>query len=159
MGMRKVGWISVIMGVFFLVSACGSIDTRATVEQLTNARVAVEAAEKMEAKTFAPTELRHAQDALAIAKDAYANEAFTRAFDFAKKATIYALVAKARTEQKKAEKKLAVLKDQLEKVKAQTEAYMTSSPLVTVTPQATGLPETETPVPTAVPATQEGTKP
>lgn len=106
-----------------VLAGCGSLDTRSTVEQLTNARVAVEAAEKADAKTWAPEELRQAQDALAIARDAYANKIFERTFQFAKKATIYARVAKARTEQKTAENKLSSLKEQLTAVESQIQSF------------------------------------
>ncbi len=108
------------------MTGCAAMDTRATVEQLTNARVAVESAEKADAKTFANEHLRYAQDALAIANDAYANKAFERAFEFAKKATIYAKVARAQTEYKKSEQKLEDLKAQLEKVQTQNQALMGS---------------------------------
>lgn len=145
----------------FIILGCGTVDTRSTVEQLTNARVAVEAAEKMDAKTYAPGEMRHAQDALAIARDAYANEAFERSFNFSKEATIYALVASARTEQKKSRKKLTDLKGQLDKVKARIETYMNSSSEiapVSATP-AVRAPMVVSPQPTVLPATQEGTQP
>lgn len=118
-----------------VLAGCGSLDTRPTVEQLTNARVAVEAAEKADAKTHSPEELRQAQDALAIARDAYANKIFDRTFQFAKKATIYARVAKARTDQKTAENKLGSLKTQLAAVEAQIQSF--SQP-AGVMPQSAG---------------------
>jgi|GEM_PF-6238278 len=118
--MRRILLLSAVLAA----AGCAAMDTRQVVEQLTNARIAVEAAEKDDAKHYAEDVLRRAQDALAIAKDAYANKIFPRAFDFAKKATLYARVAKARTEQKKAEQRLAGLREQLAKTKAQTEACM-----------------------------------
>jgi hypothetical protein len=120
-------WTMTVVGCLLILAGCASVDTRMTVEQLTNARVAVEAAEKDDAKIYAEDSLRRAQDALAIAKDAYNNQAFSRAFDFSKKATLYARIAKARTEQKKAEQRLAGLKEQLAKTKSQTDASMTST--------------------------------
>ncbi|MCK5242691.1 hypothetical protein KAR34_09585, partial [bacterium] len=95
----------------------------------------------------------------AIAKDAYANEAFERSFDFAKKATIYALVAKARTEQKQAEQKLADLKGQLKKVKAQTKSYMQSTPVNAPAEPTMGSTPEDSPHPTAIPTTPEVTQP
>jgi hypothetical protein len=98
------------------------------VEQLTNARVAVEAAERVDAKTFSPENLRHAQDALAIAGDAYTGREFDRSFAFAKKATIYARVAKSQTEQKLAEEKLNGAREQLSSLQQKTQAAMASLP-------------------------------
>ncbi|MBN1595379.1 DUF4398 domain-containing protein [candidate division FCPU426 bacterium] len=160
--MRKwIQWTRGLGAILIILSGCGSIDTRSTVEQLTNARVAVETAEKMGAENHAPDDLRHAQDALAIAKDAYANQAFERAFEFAKKATIYARVAQARTEQGQAEKKVNELKEQLEKVKRDTEGYVQSDNVSLTEPaaQATVAPEQVGSQATAVPATQEDTQP
>ncbi len=121
--LRNITRITALL-VLLAVIGCAAMDTRATVEQLTNARVAVESAEKADAKTYANEHLRYAQDALAIANDAYANKAFARAFEFAKKATIYAKVARAQTEYKKSEQKLEGLKAQLAKVQAQNQALM-----------------------------------
>ncbi len=125
MPMEKTPWI---LGLCCLLAGCGTIDTRMTVEQMTNARVAVEAAERVDAKTFSPENLRHAQDALAIANDAYTNREFERAFAFSKKATIYARVAKTQTDQKRAEEKLTGAKDQLNTLRKQTESAMLSLP-------------------------------
>lgn len=127
MKFKRISTLVVGSCALIAIAGCGTVDTRATVEQLTNARIAVEAAEKAEAKIFSEENLRQAQDALAIAKDAYANQAFERAFDFAKKATIYARVASAQTDFKRSEKKLNDLKAQLEKVRQQTQSLMNSA--------------------------------
>lgn len=120
------GYIKVMLGLFLWlgITACGSIDTRLTVEQLTNARIAVESAEKVDAMNYAGQDMRQAQDAMAIANDAYANQSFERAFEFAKKATIFAKVAKAKTEYMKSDKKRQQLKDELEKVNEQIKTLM-----------------------------------
>lgn len=138
--MIRNGWgkptLLAMLAVFGMALAgCGSVDTRSTVEQLTNARVAVETAEKADAKTYAPEELRQAQDALAIALDAYANKVFERTFQFAKKATIYARVAKAKTEQKAAENKLNEVKDKLAQVESRIQTF--SQPVAAL-PQSGG---------------------
>jgi hypothetical protein len=117
-----------ILGLCLLGAGCGSIDTRLTVEQMTNARVAVEAAESADAKTFSPDNLRHAQDALAIANDAYSNREFERAFSFSKKATMYARVAKSQTDQKRAETRLEGARDQLTALRKQAEEAMQAQP-------------------------------
>ena len=125
MSWEKAPWV---FGLCLLLAGCGTLDTRTTVEQLTNARVAVEAAEQADAKNFSPDNLRHAQDALAIASDAYSGREFERAFTFAKKATIYARVAKSQTEQKRAEEKLSGAQEQLNSLRQKTEAAMASLP-------------------------------
>jgi hypothetical protein len=125
MSWTKAPWV---LGFSLLLAGCGTLDTRTTVEQLTNARVAVEAAESADAKTFSPENLRHAQDALAIAGDAYTGREFERAFAFAKKATIYARVAKSQTEQKRAEDKLNGAREQLASLRQKTEAAMAALP-------------------------------
>ncbi|MCD4813579.1 DUF4398 domain-containing protein [bacterium] len=144
--MKKRFYFFAAVGMISILSTgCGTVDTRSTVEQMTNARVAVETAEKMDAKAYASQDLRHAQDALAIARDAYANQAFERAFDFSKKATIYALVAKAKTEQKKSEEKLVEVKQQLAKVRALTETYMKPAvPTMSVVPTVPVVPASQT---------------
>jgi hypothetical protein len=125
MSWEKAPWV---LGLSLLLAGCASLDTRTTVEQLTNARVAVEAAERADAKTFSPDNLRHAQDALAIAGDAYTGREFERAFAFAKKATIYARVAKSQTDQKRAEEKLNSAREQLNTLRLKTEAAMAALP-------------------------------
>jgi len=125
MSWEKAPWV---LGLCLILTGCGSLDTRTTVEQLTNARVAVEAAERADAKTFSPDNLRHAQDALAIAGDAYTGREFDRAFAFAKKATIYARVAKSQTDQKRAEEKLNGAREQLNNLRLKTESAMSALP-------------------------------
>lgn len=128
MSWEKAPWILGLLGLCLMPAGCGSMDTRTTVEQLTNARVAVEAAERADAKNFSADNLRHAQDALAIAGDAYTGREFDRAFTFAKKATIYARVAKSQTEQKLAEEKLKSSREQLSRMQQQTAAAMAVLP-------------------------------
>ena len=139
------------LGLCLLLAGCAAMDTRTTVEQLTNARVAVEAAERADAKTYSPDNLRHAQDALAIAGDAYTGREFERSFIFAKKATIYARVAKSQTDQKLTEEKLTASREQLSNLRQKTEAAMASLPAAeTNTPAALAAPAA---VPAAVPNT------
>jgi hypothetical protein len=161
MSWTKAPWV---LGFSLLLAGCGTLDTRTTVEQLTNARVAVEAAERADAKTFSPENLRHAQDALAIAGDAYTGREFERAFAFAKKATIYARVAKSQTDQKRAEDKLNGARDQLASLRQKTETAMAALPATEAnTPAALAAPAAPVPAVTAVapnPATPAaGSKP
>ncbi len=142
-----------LIGPLLLAGGCGTVDTRLTVEQMTNARVAVESASKAGAKTHAPDTLRQAQDALAIASDAYANQAFDRAFDFGKKAITYALVAQARSEQKTAEQKLADIRAQSVQVQAQIKSYMQPAAKPQIAPAA------PTSVPRSAPKTEKGSRP
>jgi hypothetical protein len=151
---RFFGLVSAGLALF-LAAGCGSVDTRKTVEQLTNARVAVEAAANLEDKAHPSDDLRHAQDALAIAQDAYANKAFERAFGFAKKATLYALVAKALTDQRLAEQKLAQVKEQLNGVMAQINS---SSQPTAAAPQAASPTAQPFPPPAAGPAPEPAQK-
>ncbi|MEW6516413.1 MAG: DUF4398 domain-containing protein [candidate division FCPU426 bacterium] len=148
--LRKKSWMAAggAMVLAGWVAGCGSVDTRSTVEQLTNARVAVETAEQAGAATYAAEDLRQAQDAKAIALDAYANKDFERTFQFAKKATIYARVAQAKTEQKAAEAKLNAVKEQVAAVESQIAAY--SQPAA-ILPQSAG----STPPAQAAPAAGE----
>lgn len=147
-------WMLMIVLVFGGVwgaAGCGTVETRMTVEQLTHARVAVEAAERVDAKKLSPESLRHAQDALAIANDAYANQEIERAFSFAKRATIYARVAKAQSEQKQDEEKYLTSKNQLEALRKQIEAEVTAgAPDMPAPPAQPAVPEAP---PTAVPTT------
>jgi hypothetical protein len=115
--------IWVTLALTGLLAGCSAVDTRPTVEQLDNARVAVEAAEKADAKSHAPEEWRQSQDALMIARDAYANKVYDRALPFAKKATIYARVAKAKAEQKAAENRLNGAKEQLAATESKIQAF------------------------------------
>ncbi len=149
MSLKKAPWI---FGLVLLLAGCGTLDTRMTVEQMTNARVAVEAAERADAKTFSPDSLRHAQDSLAIANDAYSNREFERAFTFSKKATIYARVAKTQTDQKRSEEKLNGARGQLTALRKQTESAMQSLPAV----EANTLTVQAAPVSAPVPATASG---
>ncbi len=132
-------WGGVLCGLWFWTSGCATLDTRLTGEQLTQARSAVEAAEKADAKTFSPEHLRQAQDALAIAHDAYSHQEFQRAFEFAKKASIYARLALAQTEQKRAEDRLRLAQQQLEAARQQAEAAARSRP--DVAPGGESLPD------------------
>lgn len=150
--------LSIVVAV--ISTGCGAIDTRVTVEQITNARIAVELAEKSEAATYANNELRQAQDALAISNDAYANQSFERAFEFAKKATIYAKVAKAVSDYEKSANKLKQLKAELASLEKQTSALMKGQPSAAANDQATiGITPIATVVPSATPATIDQVKP
>jgi hypothetical protein len=122
------GWPLLVPALIVISAGCGTVETQMTVEQLTNARVAVEAAERADAKKLSSENLRHAQDALAIANDAYAGKEVERAFAFAKRATIYARVAKAQSEQKQAEDKFLASQTQLEALRKQSEAEMAALP-------------------------------
>lgn len=117
-------WLGIGMAAAAALAGCGTVETRFSVEQLTSARVAVESAEKADAKNLASEPLRHAQDALAIARDAYANQEYDRAFTFAKKATLYARVARSQSEQKQAETRFLAARSQLEQLRRQTETEM-----------------------------------
>jgi len=147
-----------LAGVLLLAAGCGTVETRMTVEQLTNARIAVEAAERAGAKDLSPENLRHAQDALAIANDAYAGKEFERSFSFAKKATIYARVAKSQSEQKNAEELLQSAQKELEVLRAQIDAEMAAAPELPVGATRTAQPALPAVMPAAVatPAEAEG---
>ncbi len=129
-----------------VLAGCGTVETRFTVEQLTNARVAVEAAEKVDAKNLSPEPLRRAQDALAIAGDAYTNGEYERAFAFAKKATLYARVASSQSQQEQAEGRVLAARSRLEQLQRQTEAGTTAVPGVPADLTPTAGAGTPTPV-------------
>lgn len=102
-----------IAGVGVFMAGCGTLNMCSINEQLTNAHLALQAAETAGAKTMALVELQHAQDTLAIAKEAYTGRNFKRVLEFAKKSLLHAKLAQARSEQKYAEKKLAELKEEI----------------------------------------------
>jgi hypothetical protein len=141
-------WLGIGSMAAVVLVGCGTMETHTTVEQVTNARVAVAAAENADAKHLSPESLRRAQDALAIAGDAYTNREYERAFSFAKQATLYARVARAQSETKQAEDRTQAAKAQYEDLRRQTEAAMiteAAAPAALTATARPGVPEPASP--------------
>lgn len=112
--MGRVGILLIgLAGVGIFMAGCGTLNMRSADKQLTNACLALQAAEAAGARAMAEVELRQARDMLAIAKEASVGRNFKRAWEFAEKALIHAKLAQARSEQKHAEEKLAELKEEI----------------------------------------------
>jgi hypothetical protein len=123
--------------------ACSSIPPQARSEDLTRARSSVEAAERADAKQLAPEALRRAQDALAIAADAYTRQEWDRTARFARQAELYALMAVTQTEERRLGEELALVRQQLEDLHQQVRVAMqndTAAAVAADTSTASALP-------------------
>ncbi len=141
MRITPIHWSAGLTAVCLLCAGCGTAVARPGVEVIEQARAAVAAAEQADAKYFSPDNLKHAQDALAIANDAQNGGETDRAAQFAQKALRYARVAQAEAGQKRAEDKSRLTAQELDQLHLR----------VAQAEQAAGLPVNVTPAAQAAP--------
>jgi len=96
-------------------------------QEFTDARNAIDLAQKAKAEKYAPEPLKQAQDLLTAAGEARARKDAVKFSQASRLARAYAELAKATAELKSEEEKLAVAQEELQKVRADLERLKKSS--------------------------------
>ncbi len=96
-------------------------------QEFTDARYAIDLAQKAQAEKFAPEPFKQAQDLLATADDARSRKDAVKFSQASRLARAYAELAKATAELKAEEEKLAVAQEELQKTRAELERLKKSS--------------------------------
>ncbi len=117
----SVGLCSLLLISSFTRFAGAQAISPAQEQEFTDAKIAVEAAQKAQAEKNAPEPLKQAQDLLVTAGNARSSQDSVKFIQASRLARAYAELAKAIAELKFEEEKLAVTYEELRKAKAEVE--------------------------------------
>jgi len=116
-GFLSLGFVLPPLGGFILAQSFSP----ALEQEFTDAKMALEAAQKAQAEKYAPDPLRQAQDLLTTAENARSFKDAVKFAQASRLARAYAELAKATAELKSEEEKLAATQEELQKAKAEIE--------------------------------------
>lgn len=116
-----VAFYSLLIMAFFPGFAPAQGISPAEEQEFTDAKVAVEAAQKAKAEKYAPEALKQAQDLMIMAGNAQSSQDFVKFSLASRLARAYARLAKAIAELKIEEEKLTATREELQKAKEEVE--------------------------------------